>query len=79
MASTENAKTIDPVYFLNSQLPRTEGTLYNELDVCLAAADILDAVNVRGAQKIRNLWRIYVNTENAWIKLLTCGLMNETP
>ncbi len=88
MATTDSTKTVDAVYFLNSQIPRSGGTNFTDLDVCLAAADIVGAENVRGAQRIRNLWRIYVNNATARNKLLSCGidlghqhigLMNETP
>ena len=65
MATTDNSKTVDAVYFLNSQIPRTGATHFTDLDVCLAAADIVGAEKVRGAQKVRNLWRIYVNTTTA--------------
>ena len=91
MASADNAKTdktVEAVYFLNSQILRFVETTITELDVCLATADIVGTDNVRGSQRIRNLWRVYVNNEAARVKLLANGidlgnqhidLMNETP
>ncbi len=83
-----NKQTVDAVYFTNSQLSQTGSALPSEHDVCLAAADTVGIKEVRGAQRIRNLWRIYVNTSEARFKLLSSGidlayqhinLMHETP
>ena len=66
------SKTVNPLYFLNSDIVGPDYP--NEYDVCCAAVDVVGDINVRGAQKIRNLWRVYVETQEARVKLMTNGM-----
>ena len=73
---TEADTRILPLFFKNdSIIPK--GSKQDQIrpyEVCNAVAQVIGSVSVDGAQQIRNLWRIYIKSNEARIKLLTEGL-----
>ena len=49
-----------PLYCLSS---KTYGRpKMSEFDVCIAATQVIKAEDLRGVQRVGNLWRIYANS-----------------
>lgn len=69
--SQNQEKSTLPVFFLEKE------NNFSTYDVCAAVSEVVGSERVTGAQKIRSLWRIYINTEEARITLLTEGLVIE--
>ena len=64
-----------PVFFKNSELIESENTAeLSVFDVCLAAERISGHSTIEGAQRIKNLWRIYPLNQEARQKLLVNGI-----
>lgn len=63
---------IAPLYFMNNSVPNNLSL--SEYDVCSAMEDVIDCSKIIGCQKIRNLWRLYVKSENARLTLLQHGI-----
>ena len=51
------AQGIEPLYLKNSDLAMKDMTLYQ---VCQAMARVLGSTKVDGAQRVRNVWRLYL-------------------
>lgn len=70
----ENAR-VEPVYFLNNDVPQEEGNYLDTLDVCYAVCEVISSDKyVEGAQRIGGLWRIYLTDLDARIQLLATGI-----
>ena len=76
MDSGDNNTHVLPVFFKNdSVLPnRNEQNFMRPYEVCNAAAQVVGSDNIDGAQQIKNLWRLYVKSDDARMKLLTESL-----
>ena len=64
----EIAADIPTVYFKN------DGLEINNYELCEAVADAIGEQSVVGAQRIKNLWRIYLKNEEAKLRLIAEGL-----
>ena len=63
---------IAPLYFTNNGI--ASNLSLSEYDVCSAMEKVIDCANITGCQKIRNVWRLYVKSENARQTLLQHGI-----
>ena len=84
----QTVANVMPVFFLNRSVPLQEGEFMRSIEVCNAMAQVIGSSKVEGAQRIRNLWRLYIKTEEARVQLLATGinlrsvhlqLLNENP
>ena len=74
MAAMDSLGETPPVFFKNEDMD------LDILDVCEGVAAVIGKENVLGAQKIRNLWRIYLSSEECRILLISEGLeLKSTP
>ena len=62
---------IEPVYFMNSSLIDNQ---IKEFEICTSMEKVLDKSSIRGCQKIKNTWRLYVAKPDSRITLLQHGL-----
>ena len=64
-----------PVFFKNSDMIVSDGSAeLSVFEVCYAAEKISGHSSIEGAQKIRNLWRIYPISQEARQNLLVSGI-----
>lgn len=71
----ENRKTVEPLFFLNSEVNQEAGKWLDTLEICLAVCDVVtDDSVVEGAQRIGGLWRIYLTNVDARAQLLCTGI-----
>ena len=79
-----NNKHVQPVFFKHTQLfpdlenRKRENNIVSVLDVCRAAAKTIGDEHIFGAQKIRNLWRIYTTNKEFRTNLLVSGISLRT-
>ena len=66
--------TVEPVFFLRRSLPTQGDTLYDSLEICLAAEKVSGPETILGAQDIRGLWRVYPLSREARNCLLINGI-----
>ena len=73
-----DVQNILPLFFKNNDVVGREDDELNVLEVCLAAENVAGEWTIKGAQRIRNLWRIYLNNRpnsvNVREKLLVEGI-----
>ena len=75
---------VQPVFFKHTQLfpdlenRRRENNIVSVLEVCRAAGNCIGEEHIYGAQKIRNLWRIYTNNKEFRANLLVSGISLRT-
>ena len=80
MESNESNKSnetvqVEPVFFLNNDVPQEEGNYFNTLEVCYAVCKVVSSdKHVEGAQRIGGLWRIYLTDLDARVQLLATGI-----
>ena len=100
MAMESTSSHVEPVFFKNSEVPQHNNKWLNTWEICKAVSAIVDDPNptpnpdnpetslCEGAQRIGNLWRIYLVDAEARVKLLSNGitlrgqqvtLMNKNP
>ena len=67
---------VNCVYFMHRDaMPepvRKENEL-NSFEVCMSVSRVTDQKFIEGAQKVRGLWRIYINDPEARASLLSNG------
>ena len=79
MASGNTSSRVEPVFFLNSEVPQQEYKWLGTYEICKAVSAVIDEPTstdteksvVDGAQKIGNLWRIYLLDAEASVTLLS--------
>jgi ribA/ribD-fused uncharacterized protein len=64
---------VPPLYFLHNSVSQ-RGQNITEYDVCMAAAHAVKREDVQGSQKIGNLWRVYVKTNESRVQLAVKGI-----
>lgn len=69
MAGDLSAFGVSPVFFKSGELR------CSEYDVCFSTEKVTGSDTVRGAQRIRNLWRIYLKTSSSRLHALTKGIV----
>lgn len=67
----ESDHLITPLFFKTRDLADHD---YDTYDVCEAVSIVTGKDKLRGAQRIRGLWRLYITDEDSKLKLLTQGL-----
>ena len=71
---------VAPVFFKHTQVfqnitkGKRENNILTPLEVCLSACNVVDRQAIAGAQKIRNLWRVYTKNMDIRANLLLKGL-----
>ena len=73
-SSPDRFPGVPPVFVLDSSLSTRNGRSVFGLDLCVACEDVSGFDTVYGAQKIRNVWRIYSKTAHARDTLLINGI-----
>ena len=63
----------EPVFFKVRSVPAEAGKELDTIEICSAAGKVSGRGTVRGAQRIRGLWRLYVHHKQARDKLLMEG------
>ena len=71
--AAEQEQSVMPLFFMNSTVITDRENL-TTLDVCEAAANVINSSNVVGAQKIQNVWRIYIHNTESRNTLLQTGI-----
>lgn len=74
MASESSSSRIEPVFFLNADVPQEDNKWLGTYEICRAVSDVISEDAVDGAQRIGALWRIYLLEEEARINLLSQGI-----
>ena len=73
-----DVQNVLPLFFKNNDIVGREDDELNVLEVCLAAENVAGEWTIKGAQRIRNLWRVYLNdgpnSTNVRDKLLFEGI-----
>ncbi len=59
---------IEPLYIKNNDLPSKD---LKPIDICYAAANKIGVGKIDGAQRIRNIWRLYLKDKRARAELFT--------
>ena len=67
----ENEQRILPIFMKNQDIPEHQDNPPTVLQVCRAAESVCGKGEIEGAQLIRNLWRVYIKTEDGRLALLT--------
>ena len=63
------------LFFLNNDIPQSEGNYRETLEVCYAVCDIiLSDKHVEGAQWKGGLWRVYLTNVEARLQVLSTGV-----
>ena len=65
----------EPVFFKVRSVPAEAGKELDTIEICSAAEKVSGRGTVRGAQRIRGLWRVYVHHKQARDKLLMEGIV----
>ena len=65
---------VGPMFFKNNDIITRQDEDLTVLEVCLAAESVSGNNTIRGAQRIRNLWRIYAMSAETRDKLLVEGV-----
>jgi hypothetical protein len=69
------SKLVQPLYFLNSSIALDLHNNISEYEVAVAVENVLDNDDdLKGCNKIKNLWRVYVNSVTARTKLILKGI-----
>ena len=82
MASESTSSHVKPVFFLSSEVPQYDNNWLSTYKICKAVSAVVGEPNpedaeksvVDGAQKIGNLWRIYLLDTEARVVLLSNGI-----
>ena len=71
MNDTEHIHVVDPIYIKHSDLANMSGDLAGQL---CHAADRVEPASAVGAQKLRGLWCLFINSDQARVAILDKGL-----
>ena len=78
MASGSPSIRVEPVFFKNSDVPHENNQWLGTYEICKACSLVVNTEKnkdlIDGAQKIGDLWRVYLKDEVARIKLLSQGI-----
>ena len=79
MDSENTINCVEPVYFKNSDVPVEKDNWLSNWEVCMASEYVINPDKkgqyTEAAQKIGDLWRIYLNDETARVNLLMQGII----
>lgn len=67
-----NTDRPSPLFFMNNMVETS--SIITEYDVCEAMEGVVNPSSIIGSQKIQNVWRLYVNKEEAKTKLVQKGI-----
>ena len=73
--SNSNSIGVNPVFFRDRDIPRSDSVYTSVLEICVAAERICGKGSVIVAQKIKGQWRLYAATRTARNNLLIKGLV----
>lgn len=82
-STSSRAEPVEPVFFLNSEVPQHDNNWLTTYEICTAVSEVVDEPKppedaeksvIDGAQKIGNLWRIYLLDSEARVTLLSNGI-----
>ena len=78
MASGSPSIRVGPVFFKNSDIPQENNQWLSTYEICRACSIVVNTEKnkamIDGAQKIGDLWRVYLKDEIARIKLPSQGI-----
>ena len=63
-----------PVFIKHKDIPSTEEKLISNQDIYKCLLGCVQSREIKGVQKIGGLWRLYIETQETRIKLITSGL-----
>ena len=71
----------EPLFFKSSDVPQENERWLTHYEICKACSIVANPENnankkeyIEGAQRIGNLWRVYLNDETARVSLLSQGI-----
>ena len=70
----EEPRGVTPLYAIHSEMGLEDSDRLTPYALCKEVMKIIDRKYIEGAQKIRNLWRIYINDQDAKESLESAGL-----
>ena len=71
--NANNTAAILPVFIKHSDMGLTMQQQVNTYDICKELFKVVDQETIRTVQRVRGLWRIYLKTEDARMKLMVQG------
>lgn len=64
-----------PVYIRQRDIPNVQNNMATGEELYLALDKVVDPQRLAGVQKIRGLWRIYIDSKEARIALISSGIL----
>ena len=74
MESAGTSVRVEPVFFKNSDVPQANNKWLGIYEMCMACSSVVKKDHVAAAQKIGDLWRIYLNDDTVRVTLLSQGI-----
>ncbi|XP_071948811.1 uncharacterized protein [Antedon mediterranea] len=71
---TQPNTRVKPVFVKDDDIRNKNEDYIKEEDIYFALTDVINCDNLIGTQKVKNLWRIYINDHGERVKVITSGL-----